>query len=953
MKIKLILVTWLSLFIALTDAWALPQSESKCDSCLIKVHSLEKPVDLAGNWLFTREDRETNKDVEIDTSDWVLVKAPGPWKKAYNDHEVYRVGWYRGVLEFDPALIGKEVVFLVDSYMSALTFYLDGQQIFHRGERKTSERYYAIQPIPIAFKVTRTHHVITFRIDTILMVGVYQLPFQLREFKDFDFLISFLHFWEGDFRQFAASIILVFSLFFMLIWAKTRFNLYLVTALMGFFQYPFYAAPGDVWATFFNPETLLLIHYLGITTGAALHHYFVQHFYKFYPRVTRINGIFVMLQFCAFVFFIFHMNLEVFQKLRVIWLLNTFFLGVHMVYMLIRSVLQKREGAVIILIGETILVLSGTQDMLLALGKIESFMMMFAGSLFATMCILWYCSNLFANTFVQNKKLLTDMKKMNTVLEEMNDHLEELVLDRTAQLREKSNDILTMLQHLPEGVLTVMQDNKIHHEYSAYLETILGTKDIADRDVMDVLFSNTNLGVDALASLDTVFGACLGEFELNFLMNSHLMIRELDKTLADGTTKHLELTWSPIVNEETEEIDKILICVRDITELRILQTAANLQKRELEIIGQILSVPQEKFQDFLESSRNFIMENEKIIRQTTRKDNEILQELFRNMHTIKGNARTYGLVHLTNIVHEAEQEYDDLRKHPDREWKPELLLQQLASSSRMLDEYALINEKKLGRKGPGRRGSADKFLMIEKERITKSIELLENVDSLEPLKLIQALDRIRATLKILGTTPTREIVSDIVDSLPSLASELGKETPEVTINDHNIFIKNQATGLLKNAFMHIFRNSLDHGIETPAERLKHGKVSQGNIQLDVLIDHGQLLMHYHDDGRGLALSRIRQKALEQGMIFEGDELPLEDLANLIFQSGFSTAEKVTEVSGRGVGLDAVKKFFQKNKGDIMIELLDTSQPDADFIPFQFTLQLPENLAVQVNELELI
>jgi two-component system chemotaxis sensor kinase CheA len=87
--------------------------------------------------------------------------------------------------------------------------------------------------------------------------------------------------------------------------------------------------------------------------------------------------------------------------------------------------------------------------------------------------------------------------------------------------------------------------------------------------------------------------------------------------------------------------------------------------------------------------------------------------LFRNMHTIKGNARTYGLLHLTNTVHEAEAAYDLLRQDEAAPWQPELLLAHAGTGPDRLSEYAKINDHTLGRKGAGRRGSVEKFLMVD------------------------------------------------------------------------------------------------------------------------------------------------------------------------------------------------------------------------------------------------
>jgi len=253
----------------------------------------------------------------------------------------------------------------------------------------------------------------------------------------------------------------------------------------------------------------------------------------------------------------------------------------------------------------------------------------------------------------------------------------------SALLKQKTTDMQAMLQNMPQGILTITGGNRVHPEYSAYLETIFETKDIAGRDMMELVFSNTNLGADALSQVAAAASACIDEDAMNFAFNKHL--------LADEASK---------------------------------------QKRELEIIGEILAITQEKFYEFITSSLKFVDENEGLIRENPEHNAEAINKLFRNMHTIKGNARTYGLRHLTNLIHEAEQAYAELRKpHPDIVWDQATLMDALFSVRIMLEHYASINEVSLGRKGPGRRGGVEHFLMVDKHQIQEAIQRLEHANT--------------------------------------------------------------------------------------------------------------------------------------------------------------------------------------------------------------------------------
>ena len=521
----------------------------------------------------------------------------------------------------------------------------------------------------------------------------------------------------------------------------------------------------------------------------------------------------------------------------------------------------------------------------------------------------------------------------------------ENLAERTTQLHEKTNDIHAMLQNLPQGILTVDGSGTIHPEYSAFLEKIFEQDELSGKPALSLIFSGSSVGSDALSQIEATLAACIGEDLMNYEMNSHLLISEFTKPMADGRVKCLDLTWAPIC-DASGDLEKIMVCVRDITELRQLELEAAHQKRELELIGQILKVNQEKFADFVTSARRFVADNAVLLKAASNKEPELITQLFRNMHTIKGNARTYGLLHLTNIVHEAEQAYDELRKDSAAVFDQAALLAQLEGVAHSIEEYATINEHKLGRKGPGRRGSAEKYVMIERTRLECIQANLAHFDFkvCHPEVLVSTLEMLEIELNLIGTEPAQEILDGVFDSLPALAKELGKEPPNVPVIDHGIQIRNQITDLLRNVFMHLYRNAMDHGLETAALRLAQGKPAAGRIQLELALNHNHLELRLKDDGKGLALGYIRQKAIARGLLDAAEPVADEAVAKLIFAAGFSTASAVTEVSGRGVGMDAVQSFIKREGGEIRLELTDENI-GADFRQFETIISLPAKFAV--------
>ena len=134
------------------------------------------------------------------------------------------------------------------------------------------------------------------------------------------------------------------------------------------------------------------------------------------------------------------------------------------------------------------------------------------------------------------------------------------------------------------------------------------------------------------------------------------------------------------------------------------------------------------------------------------------------------------------------------------------------------------------------------------------------------------------------------------------------------------------------------RNEVDHGIESPEKRERTGKPAQGRLQLSACHEGGNVILDITEDGRGLNGELIRRKAVEKGLINADEALTPEQMRSLIFLPGFSTAAKITDISGRGVGLDVVKQNIEKLNGSITV----------DSVPGQgtrFRIQLPLTLAI--------
>jgi two-component system, chemotaxis family, sensor kinase CheA len=151
-----------------------------------------------------------------------------------------------------------------------------------------------------------------------------------------------------------------------------------------------------------------------------------------------------------------------------------------------------------------------------------------------------------------------------------------------------------------------------------------------------------------------------------------------------------------------------------------------------------------------------------------------------------------------------------------------------------------------------------------------------------------------------------------------LSAELSKEIQFIAEGTETELDKSIIEGLT-DPLMHIFRNAIDHGIESTEERLKKGKPRQGKIVLKAYYSGTNVYIQIKDDGSGIDVEKIRQKAISRGFISADANLSYKELLQLVFLPGFSTAAKVTEVSGRGVGLDVVVKKISDIRGEVEIE----------------------------------
>ncbi len=185
--------------------------------------------------------------------------------------------------------------------------------------------------------------------------------------------------------------------------------------------------------------------------------------------------------------------------------------------------------------------------------------------------------------------------------------------------------------------------------------------------------------------------------------------------------------------------------------------------------------------------------------------------------------------------------------------------------------------------------------------------------------------------------PVKSVFSRIPRLVRDLSNKLGKKVVLNTVGE-NTEVDKTVIEEISDPITHMIRNSLDHGLEGPEERTKAGKAETGEITLSAEHRGGRIVITIADDGRGINRQAVLSRALERGLITDASQLSDDEIDNMIFAPGFSTAEQVTDISGRGVGMDVVRRNIQALGGRVSIQ----STPGKGS---RFTMTLPLTLAV--------
>jgi two-component system chemotaxis sensor kinase CheA len=216
-------------------------------------------------------------------------------------------------------------------------------------------------------------------------------------------------------------------------------------------------------------------------------------------------------------------------------------------------------------------------------------------------------------------------------------------------------------------------------------------------------------------------------------------------------------------------------------------------------------------------------------------------------------------------------------------------------------------------------------------------------DSVQLRRITTELQRISMSMRMV---PIKSTFQKLIRLVRDLSKKSGKDVALEMKGEETEIDRNMVEEIYE-PLVHMIRNSVDHGIETPEERDRSGKNPQGVVRLSAEQKGGNIVIEISDDGRGLDADKIRAKAIERGLISSSDVLEEDGLFELIFHPGFSTKDQVTEVSGRGVGMDVVKRCIEQLRGKM--EIKSVLGKGASFVfKLPLTMAIIDGMVVRVG-----
>lgn len=490
--------------------------------------------------------------------------------------------------------------------------------------------------------------------------------------------------------------------------------------------------------------------------------------------------------------------------------------------------------------------------------------------------------------------------KLHQEIYDLNHNLEQKIENRTEELQKKSNHIEQLLDNAEEGFLSFGKDLIVDSEYSKECVNIFNNV-IDGQNILNLLFEKQKDQELFEKVIIDLFNPKLKE------RRKKVLIELLPKEL------HIHEKFIKIQYKVISE-DTVMLILVDITEKKKLEEKIEEEKNILKMIVSVVSDIREfkeianEYFVFCDSVKEYNLEEKTFL-------NDVV-EYYRMIHTFKGNFAQKDLVYIVPKLHEYESKINAIVKDPNRKFNE---FKELIKTSNIKDwiyEDIVVIDDVLDHK-----------ILDKDDTINVPISLICKIE--EELKLILNYtndQREIAYKKLLDDVLSMRKTSlyDMMKNYPKVVAQLSKRLdkklyPMKIVGGESLFVNNNIAPFIK-SLIHIFRNSVDHGIESLEERVVLNKNETATISCDIEYETDHIIINIIDDGKGIDTNIIKQKAIEKN-IFTLEQLDMmqeKELLMILFSDTFSTKDHATEISGRGIGLGAVRGEIEKLKGEIEI-----------------------------------
>ncbi len=447
--------------------------------------------------------------------------------------------------------------------------------------------------------------------------------------------------------------------------------------------------------------------------------------------------------------------------------------------------------------------------------------------------------------------------------------LEKIVRSRTAALDGRNQEMRLVMNHVDQGFITVAPDGVMYKERSLVVSKFLGEAKEGDT-FEDYLRRSAPQVADTLS-------LCWDQLSDGFLPID-VCIGQLPRKFEVGE-RYFSIAYTPIMTGE--ELSRVLIVISDRTD-EVERERFEAETREVMGIFECVMRDKTGFLEFFEEASEQVIN----ICDDALQDQDLLKRV---LHTLKGNSMLFGINTVGALCHSMEDELINLGERPSVESRHDLRVRWEHLRKNL---ETLVGERK------------ESLIEIEDKEYEETLSqiLSEGVSRKEIARRVANWKLEHSNTRLLR----------VADQARGIAKRLNKPELQVSIEGSDLLLDPEHWGSFWASFVHVIRNAIDHGIESIEERASSGKSDEGNLHLKTHTDGDEFIISLSDDGRGIDWARVTHKAHSLGLPAANQN----DLVEALFADGMSTKSEVSEYSGRGVGMGAVRNECTQRQGHV-------------------------------------